>query len=262
MTGGGSGLGREFCLALADRGARVLVADIRRERADETAGLVRARGATAEAIQTDVTEPAQVEALARQVDALWGGTDILINNAGVGAGGNVGEFSLEDWAWVVRINQWGVIHGCHVFVPRMKAQRSGFILNVASAAGLASLPEMAAYNVTKAAVIALTETLHTELQPFGIHATALCPTFFPTNLMDSFRSATPRQRKFAETMFKHARATAAEIAAEGLAGLERNDLYVIPQADGKKLWRMKRLSPRLYFKGVLETYRRSLQPKP
>ena len=113
-----------------------------------------------------------------------------MNNAGVAAGGLVGEQSLDDWKWIVDINLWGVIHGCHVFAPRFRAQRSGYILNVASAAGFVSLPEMASYNVTKAGVIALSETLCGELSPCGVRVSVTCPSFFKTNLMDVLRSPT------------------------------------------------------------------------
>src|SRR5678809_318336 len=88
-----------------------------------------------------------------------GGVDLVINNAGVAVAGRMGEVSLDDWRWIFGINLWGVIHGCHVFVPRLRRQKSGHIINVASAAGLLSPPMMGPYNVTKAAVVALSETL-------------------------------------------------------------------------------------------------------
>ncbi|MCA9637905.1 MAG: SDR family NAD(P)-dependent oxidoreductase, partial [Myxococcales bacterium] len=152
----------------------------------------------------------------------------------------VGEVSLEDWRWAVDINLWGVIYGCHSFVPRMRAAGGGYILNVASAAGLLSAPMMAPYNVTKAGVVALSETLHAELKRERIHVTALCPTFFRSQIHTQTRAPT----KLSDTttrLVTGARWSAEAIAEVALAGLERNDLYVVPQIDGKLMWRLKRL---------------------
>jgi NAD(P)-dependent dehydrogenase (short-subunit alcohol dehydrogenase family) len=246
VTGGGGGLGRAFALELAARGARLLVTDLRRAAAEETAHEVTQLGGTAEVLDVDVTRYADVESAAETIHRLWGGTDVLINNAGVAAGGLVGDIPLSDWEWVLRINLWGVIHGCHAFVPRMKAQRAGFVLNVASNAGIASLPEMASYNVSKAAVISLTETLYAELAPFGIQVSVLCPTFFRTNLMDSFRAPSDRQRALAEAAFARSTSNARDVARAGLQGLEKGRLIVVPQLEGKLVWWAKRFVPRLY----------------
>ena len=108
----------------------------------------------------------------------------------------VGEASLENWRWIMGINLWGVIHGCHVFAPRLIAQRGGAVLNVASAAGIACAPTMGPYNVTKSGVIALSETLAAELAPHGVGVTVLCPVFFKTNLLENLRVADPQQSGF------------------------------------------------------------------
>jgi NAD(P)-dependent dehydrogenase (short-subunit alcohol dehydrogenase family) len=246
VTGGGSGLGRALSLELAARGARVLVTDVRLAAAEETVAELKGLAATAQALEVDVTRPADLEKAAETAERLWSGTDLLINNAGVAAGGLVGDIPLADWEWILRINLWGVIHGCHVFVPRMKAQRSGNILNVASAAGIASLPEMASYNVSKAAVISLSETLHAELAPFGIQVSVLCPTFFRTNLLETFRAPSERQRALAEAAFARSRSNARDVARAAVRGLEAGRLIVVPQLDGKFVWWMKRFVPWLY----------------
>lgn len=261
ITGGASGLGRTLCLQLAQRSARILIADIHQERADATAGEVRAAGGTAQVFIGDVSDPKQVEAMINTAVQAWGGIDLLVNNAGVAGAGAVGEVSLEDWHWIVGINMWGVIHGCHYAVPIMRSQGSGHILNVASSAGIANLPEMASYNVSKAAVISLSETLHTELMHHGIHVSALCPTFFPTNLLESFRSPDERQRKFAETMFKRATMSCDTVATAALKGVEQNEPHIIPQKDGKLLWAVKRLSPSFYLRKVAKGYRAKVVDK-
>lgn len=240
VTGAGSGLGRALALQLAPRKARLLLADIDLKAAKETVRLAEALGAEAVAVKCDVAKAAQVAKLARVAAEKWRGADLLVNNAGVAAGGPVGEMPLADWHWIAGINLWGPVYGCHAFVPGMKKRRRGWILNVASTAGLASLPEMAAYNVTKAGVIALTETLYSELAPYGIQATALCPTYFKTNLMARFRSPNRRQRDISNAFFARASFTADDVARAGLAGLEAGRLLVIPQPDGQAVFRAKR----------------------
>ena len=113
---------------------------------------------------------------------------LVINNAGVGAGGSaVGDFSLDDWSWVLGINLWGPIHGCHVFAPILRDAGYGGIINVASAAAFGAAPHMAAYNVSKAGVLSLSETLAAELSGTGVNVTVLCPTFVKTNIVESGR---------------------------------------------------------------------------
>jgi NAD(P)-dependent dehydrogenase (short-subunit alcohol dehydrogenase family) len=248
LTGGGSGLGRALALELASEyKARILLADINVERANETAELVRARGGKAEVIACDVGKLEDVQAVEREITRLWGGTDVLVNNAGVACIGPVGDVAIPDWEWIMRINLWGVIYGCHVFLPKMKERKSGFVLNIASSAAIASLPEMGPYNVTKAAVLSLSETLYSELANYNINVSALCPTFFQTNLLETFRSTENRQRDAAHMAFDKALMTAEQIAHAAIDGLERNKLVVIPQIDGKAVWGIKRLSYGTFF---------------
>lgn len=246
ITGSGSGLGRAIALRLAQRQARILVADIDAERAKQTALDVVAAGGQARTVHCDVSKLEDVERAAARSDELWGGTDILVNNAGVAAAGFVGEMPIEDWAWVLQVDLWGAIHGCHAFLPGMKRRGGGFILNVASCAGLVSLPEMAAYNVAKAAVIALSETVAAEAAADQVRVSVLCPTFVKTNLMDSFRSSQERQKRLATALFRRSTMTAEQVAALAVRGLEQGKLVVVPQRDGAWLWRLKRLSPSLY----------------
>lgn len=257
LTGGASGLGRAFALAIARRGALVLVTDVDLAGAEATARDVTAAGGEGAALRVDVGEIGDLEAAADAVTARWGGVDLVINNAGVAVAGAVGEVPLEDWTWVMRVNLWGVIHGCHVFAPRLKAQGAGAILNVASGAGFASLPTMGPYNVSKAGVISLSETLRGELGPHGVAVSVLCPTFFPTNLLDTMRAPAAEQA-LARGAFRAARATAEGVADAGLRGLERGDLVIIPQPDGRLVWRAKRLAPGLYHRFIGSAAQRTL----
>src|SRR5690554_1382398 len=256
ITGAGSGLGRAIALEVAGRGGSILVADIHEGRVEETASLIRSLGSRAETIVADVTKLEDVEAMAEAMDRAFGGVDLVVNNAGVAVAGPVGEVPLEDWRWILEINLMGVVHGCHVFAPRLKAQKSGFILNVASNAGIASLPEMGPYNVSKAGVVALSETLYSELGQHGIGVSALCPTFFKTNLLETMRAPDASQHEKASRFFERSKITAEEVAKIALDGLEAGDPIIIPQADGRVVHALKRLSPKLYF-GLLTRWLKS-----
>ncbi len=251
VTGAGSGCGRAVSLELAARGARVLVTDLDPALAEETAGLVTRRGAEAHALKVDVTRPEEVEAAAKRADELWGGTDVLVNNAGIAVVGAFDQIPLTAWKQQLDINLNGVIYGCHYFVPRLRANRDGgYILNVASSAGIATAPTMAPYNVTKAGVIALSETLYTELAPARIRVTALCPTFFRTNIHARAQAFGANTGDKTNRLVTEAKWSAEEIAVHAIDGLLANRLYVIPQLDGKIAWRAKRVLGQGFYQGL------------
>jgi NAD(P)-dependent dehydrogenase (short-subunit alcohol dehydrogenase family) len=247
VTGAASGLGRDICIALARNGFRVLVADVNTKEADVTLTMVEQAGGSGEVCHCDVTRVEEVQKMAEHVFSSWGGLDLLVNNAGVAASGVVGDMPIEDWHWLMDINLWGMVYGCHAFIPQMKLGRRGHIVNVASAAGIVSFPEMACYNVSKAAVISLTETLKGELAPFGIGVSVVCPTFFNTNLLRDMRFCDEFQCTFANAAFDNAKMTSEDIAALTVKAYEKNRLYVVPQASAKMQWFFKRLSPARYY---------------
>jgi NAD(P)-dependent dehydrogenase (short-subunit alcohol dehydrogenase family) len=260
VTGGASGLGRALCLVLAQRGAKVVVADLDLAGAEETATQVIRAGGQAAAHRCDVAQAHEVEELAEFAEARFGGTDLLVNNAGVAVAGRMGEVPLRDWEWIVGINLWGVIYGCHSFVPRLKQQRSGHILNVASAAGLISAPDIAPYNVTKAGVVALSETLSGELRPAGIGVTVVCPTFFPTNILTGARASSASGEQFAGFARKFmglSKVSASDVAEHALASCDRGELYSLPMLDGRWAWRIKRWAPESFLKHVLPSVLKS-----
>lgn len=250
ITGAGGGLGRALALQLARRGGRLVLADIHEQRCAETARLVEQAGGQATVTVVDVTDAAQVERLADEAERALGRIDLVVNNAGVAAGGPIGGMSLEDWQWIMRINLWGVIHGCHAFVPRLVRQGSGAVLNVASLAGIACAPFMAAYNVTKAGVIALSETLSAEVAGDNVRVTVLCPSFFKTNLLETMRSSDPQFRGLAEAAFAKSTMSADDVAAVALRAVEAGKLYCLPMREGRIVWRLKRLIPQRYVRIV------------
>ena len=250
VTGAGSGIGRAFALELARRGSRVVCSDINPRTAQETADLISAAGGQAWALPCDVSKLEDVQALASGAEACLGGpADLVINNAGVGIGGRpIGEIPIEDWHWTVGVNLWGVVHGCHVFAPKLRALGRGGIINVCSTASFAAAPLMGPYNLTKAAVLALSETLAAEMAGSGIHVTALCPTFVKTNIVRDGRIPQNTSR-MGQKLMEWTGVSADGVAKTTLNALDRNQLYVLPQLDARLVWRMKRLAPVSYNRG-------------
>lgn len=250
VTGAGSGIGRSFALELAKRGGTIVCADINLDAAQETVNLIESQtSGKAFAVQCDVGLKEQVKALAERAEKLMNHpVSLVINNAGVGLGGKFDEVSLEDWQWCMHVNLWGVIHGCHYFVPKFKQQGRGAIINVASAAGYTAAPEMTAYNVTKSSVLALSETLSAELRKDNIRVNVLCPTLVPTNIMKNGRLPGHYAGLADDLLMNHAFTTSDQVAIKTLNNLDANKLYTIPQPDAKLFWIMKRASPALYAK--------------
>ncbi len=255
ITGAGSGLGRALSVEVARRRGRVVVSDVNAASAEETAHEVEREGGEAWVVPCDVTKPEAVESLARESESALGGVDLVVNNAGVASAGEVGMLPLADWKHTLDVNLWGVIHGCHAFVPLLRRQGTGHVLNIASAAGLLTAPYMGPYNVTKAAVVSLSETLYMELEPLGVGVTVACPMFFRTNIAAAGRFTESERagnlKKAATRLVEKASGRADEVARECLRAVANDALYVLPMASGRWFWRLKRLAPELFFKGVL-----------
>ncbi|WP_022957022.1 SDR family NAD(P)-dependent oxidoreductase [Perlucidibaca piscinae] len=251
VTGAGSGIGRAFAVELAARGGRVVCADINLATAQDTVDLIDAAGGKALAVRCDVSLLADVEALAVVAeDWLQGQVDLVINNAGVGAGGQlIGETPIADWQWTLSINLWGIVHGCHVFAPKLRALGHGGIINVCSTASFAAAPKMGPYNVSKAAALALSETLAAEMAGTGVAVTALCPTWVKTNIASSGRISASSSR-LAEKLMARFGVAPERVAKTTLDALDRSRLYVLPQLDARMVWRSKRLAPALYASGA------------
>ncbi|WP_032366904.1 SDR family NAD(P)-dependent oxidoreductase [Rhodococcoides fascians] len=265
VTGAGSGIGRAFALELARRGGAVMCADISLPRAQETVAMVNALGGTGYAVECDVSIRENVEELALRAGIEFDGpTTVLINNAGVGIGGKpVGNIGFEDWNWALGINLWGVIHGCEVFTPGLRAAGEGGIINVASAAGFAAAPLMGPYNVGKAAVMSLSETMAAEFSGTGVRVSVLCPTFVKTNVAVDGR-ITASSSRLAEFAMRWTGRSPDKIAARTLDAFDKGRLYVVPQFDAKAVWRFKRLLPAVYvrFLGLLNRVMPAEQQQP
>lgn len=191
VTGGASGLGRAMADRFAREGMKIVLADVNAADLARAETEIRAAGAQVIGVRTDVSRAEDVEALAARTLEAYGAVDLVVNNAGVSPLGNVWENSVADWQWILGVNLWGVIHGLRVFTPILLAQGSdAHIVNTASVSGLICAPGMGAYNATKHAVVALTETLHHDLARRGarVKCSLLCPAYVSTGIADSERN--------------------------------------------------------------------------
>ncbi len=191
VTGAASGIGRGIAEHCAGEGMKVVLADIEEPALIEVATALRTRGATVLGVPTDVSRPDNLDALARKTLDAFGAIHLLVNNAGVGAGGSAWESTLADWQWVIAVNLWGVIYGTRAFVPIMLGQNvEGHVVNVASTAGLLPMHLSAPYQVTKHAVVALSENTYYALKRLNakVRVSVLCPGWVRTRIMDSQRN--------------------------------------------------------------------------
>ncbi|MBI3533004.1 MAG: SDR family oxidoreductase [Burkholderiales bacterium] len=261
LTGAGSGFGLECARIGAQRGMKLVLADVQQDALNKAAAELTAAGAEVLALQVDVSDAAQMEHLARRVQERFGAPHFVFNNAGVGAGGLVWENSVQDWHWVLGVNLWGVIHGVRLFTPMMleAAQKDpsyrGHIVNTASMAGLLNAPNMGVYNVSKHAVVSLSETLYQDLALVTeqVSASVLCPYFVPTGIHQSERNrpgelsaAKPtRSQLIGQAMSDKAvssgKVTAAEVAQKVFDAVAANQFYIYshPKAIGSVQTRLE-----------------------
>jgi NAD(P)-dependent dehydrogenase (short-subunit alcohol dehydrogenase family) len=233
VTGAASGLGAALVERFVAEGHQVLSTDVAADG-----------GATY--LKLNVRDPADWDAAVAWCQDNWGGLDILVNNAGIATGGRIDVETLDEWDRVVDINLMGVVRGCRAFVPLFKRQRSGYIVNTASAAGLVHPPMMSSYNTVKAGVVALSETLSHELHPYGINVSVVCPSFFRTNLADSIRGADSAMGATARQLIEKSPRTADDIAAVVVAGIKKKQHLIIPDQPARVAYWTKRLARPLY----------------
>jgi NAD(P)-dependent dehydrogenase (short-subunit alcohol dehydrogenase family) len=248
ITGGASGIGLASAEALAREGAKLVLADVEAKALEAATAKLRASGADAIGVATDVTERKAVEALA---DATWkhyGRADIVFNNAGVAVAGPVTGMTHEDWRWVIDVDLWGVIHGVEAFVPRLVEQKQGgHVLATASFAGLVPNIGLGAYCVAKYGVVALMEVLHRELRAHEIGASVLCPMRVRTAIDASGRNRqvgyggpeAQHYPKIEDDQMAGRVIPVEDVAKLVLDGIRRNRLYLLPHEESREMIRRR-----------------------
>jgi NAD(P)-dependent dehydrogenase (short-subunit alcohol dehydrogenase family) len=255
VTGASSGLGRALAVRLARDRWTIALCDIDSIGAEETKRLVDAAGGEGCFEPLDITRLDQWESLRDRLRARWDHLDLLVNNAGIGGSGEVGQFSLHDWRRLLEINLFGGIQGCHTMLGLLKENpRGAHLINTASFAAMAAAPSMAAYNVAKAGMLALSETLYAELRRHRIGVTVICPLFFPTNLLANWSCGNDAERRAAEFYTANAGFTANDVADAAVRAMKRGRLYVVLGRKARWYWRMKRLMPQKFLNLIAWKY--------
>ncbi|AWH94260.1 SDR family NAD(P)-dependent oxidoreductase [Dietzia psychralcaliphila] len=240
ITGAASGLGLALAREYLAAGDQVILTDVHAEAPPAVSGL----SGHWSYLKLDVTDDDDWAAAVRVVDSL----DILINNAGIAVGGRLDSTSMETWKRIVDINLLGVVRGCKAMVPKLG--RGGRVVITASAAGLVHAPHMGAYNATKAAAVALAETLDAELRPRGISTSVICPLFFRSGLADSLSGDDPQADQAARTLLAKTPLTSEKVAARSIRGISARRLVITPDALSTLTWYSKRFSRIPYLAGT------------
>lgn len=249
VTGAASGIGRATSLALARAGADLWLCDINEAALAAAATEARSFGRAVETRRVDVSKREEVSALADEVHRAIGALDILVNNAGVAVGGPFLDTTIEDWEWLIGVNLWGTIYGCHYFAPKMVERRRGHIVNIASAAGFLATPGLSAYATTKFGVVGLSESLRAELHREGVGVTAVCPGIIDTNITTAARMRGPAADEGARARlidFYNRRKYGPERVADGILRAIATNRAVLPVTpEAWAFYAVKRASPDL-----------------
>ncbi|MBS1545596.1 MAG: SDR family NAD(P)-dependent oxidoreductase [Bacteroidetes bacterium] len=253
VTGAASGLGKALCTELAVDGWTLGIADMNKESLMSASAEFQKLGATTLPFHLDVSDREAYASVAKEFLAKAGGIDLLFNNAGVGDGGLFEEYSLDNWEWMVRVNQMSVVYGCHHFIPAFKKQKSGHILNTASFAAISCAPTMGAYNMTKAAVVAISETLYGELMDHNVRVSVIQPSYFKTNIAESVRGG-ELVKKTTQFFLDRSGLEPRPVAQEILHRAGKGELYIILPEGARKMWRLKRLAPTWFRRKVKEKF--------
>ena len=256
VTGAASGIGRATALRLAERGCALALADIDRTGLDETAHQLAHHAVKVSTAVVDVADQSAVEAFARHVESTYGAAHILVNNAGVVIAGPFAEQRLEDLEWLVGINYWGVVYGCHYFLPLLRRQDEGHIVNLSSMFGFLGLPGQSGYCATKAAVRALSESLYAELRRERIGVTTVHPGCIDTSIVRSGRMDDESTRRSAQALFDRMGAPPDLVARAILRAIQKNQLFVRVRPESIVTDWLKRLFPSAIHRFVAARWER------
>ncbi len=256
ITGAASGLGRALAVRLARDGWYLALCDIDDDGSRRTLEEVRRAGGDGQVEHLDVSSVEAWQSLGERLRGSWPRLDLLVNNAGVGSAGEIARYPLEDWRWVLAINLYGAIYGCHTFVDWLKANSDGgAILNVASLAALVPAAPLSAYNVAKAGVLALSETLYSELAPHGVSVTVVCPAFFDTKLVAAGRFTSAPWKEMAADACRRSTMSAEYVADQAIRAMRSRRFYVVLPRSSRLAWWLKRMAPAWFARRLASEYR-------
>jgi short-subunit dehydrogenase len=248
VTGAASGIGESLARALAARGMKLLLADLDASRLEAVAVALRAAGASCDTLACDVADPRTAEQLAARAITLWGGADLLVNNAGVALFGPVASMPDDDARWLMDINFWGVVRGCRAFVPQMQGRPEATIVNISSVFAMVAPPSQAMYAASKAAVRAFSDVLREELRESGIRVLTVHPGGIRTRIAESARivdlAGMADSREDLGAQFRHAARTSSDQAAAAIVrAIARGETRLLIGLDARIGDAMFRLSP-------------------
>lgn len=253
ITGGASGIGRGIGEELAKRGCEVVLADLQIELAEEIASGIRSSGGKAEAEKLDVSDFSAVEQLVQKTVKRTGRIDYMFNNAGIGIGGNVNHYSIEDWNYIMDVNLHGVINGVQATYNIMAAQGFGHIVNTASLAGLTPCPGMVSYSTSKYAVVGLSKSLRAEAAHLGIRVSVFCPGFIRTPILEDggkygrmlINLSSKKKQDISKMIEKHKPMSPHLFARKALDLIAKNKAIIVLPSWYKLFWWINRLFPGL-----------------
>jgi len=250
-----------MALRWAKTGAAICIADLNAERGDQIVKLIEKAGGKAHFIHCDITNEENLLNARSFVEAKMQGVDIIINCAGVATAGVFARESIDTWNWVLNINVLGMVRVSQIFLPLFEQQKSGYFVNVASQAGLTSAPMMASYNASKAAVIALSETMKLELAAKHINVSVLCPAFVKTNLDESLPDEQKDMQPTVTKLLERAHVSAEQVADDTYNAVKNNQFLIVTHREGRWVYRIKRWFPRIYFYLMANRIRKAAHKK-
>lgn len=253
ITGGASGIGAALATHLGRLGARVVVADRQEAVAEQVADAIRSQGGSAVASALDVRELASVNRVVTDTLERWGTIDFFFNNAGIGVGGDVANYTPADWTDVLDVNLHGVIHGIHAVYPVMVRQQSGHIINTASMAGLVTSTGQTSYAASKHAVVGLSKSLRVEGKAHGVRVSVLCPGAIRTPILQGgkygrMRLSSAARAEVAKMWDVLRPMPVDELAPKVIAAVARNEAFIIYPSWWRLIWYLERASPALTIK--------------
>jgi len=252
ITGGASGLGKALVEQFAQLGWKIAIVDINLKGAEELSVQLKQSGIDSIACYCDVGKDEDFASIALTIQQLWGGLDIMINNAGVASANLLQDMTPEEWFRVMNLNLNSVFRGCHSWLSLLPGTGPAHIVNVASFAGLALAPGMVAYNVSKAGVIALSESLRVELGHKHIGVSVVCPAFFKTNLVNSMLESDANVKQQVNKWMESSKITATDVAKDVIKAIEKNQFMVISHDYARRFHWIKRWFPRFFEKKMMQ----------